>query len=441
MKNFKRVNHLFLGAMLICLTGTFNQFVYRALAAEEWPKNIDESKVPAYVLPDPLVMANGRRVKDAADWRENRRPEVLKLFERFEYGKTPGGRPADMTFEVRSVVKDALDGKAIRKEVRVHFTKDAAGPKMDLLLYLPADAKKPVPVFLGLNFKGNHAIHRDRGISLADCWLRNDPEHGVTEHRATEQSRGAAASRWPVEKILARGYGLATVCYTDIAPDDGNEFTKGVHRLFFKPGQTRPEPAEWGAIGAWAWGLSRALDYLETDQEVDAKHVAVLGHSRLGKTSLWAGAQDERFALVISNDSGRGGASITRRQFGEPVGFIATVVGYWFCGNYRQFIDCVDVLPVDQHMLIALMAPRPVYIASAVEDTWADPHGEFLSGKNADPVFRLLGTDGLPVQENPPVDKPVLNGTIGYHVRHGDHDVTDYDWQCFMDFADRHFHR
>jgi hypothetical protein len=410
----------------------------KAVGGEEWPKNIDESKVPEYTLPDPLVMANGRKVVDAADWREHRRPEILKLFERFVYGKAPCGRPDDMTFEVRSVVKDALDGKATRKEVRVHFTKDLNGPKMDILIYLPNAATKPVPMFLGLNFKGNHAVQNDPGISLPDHWLQNDPERGVTEHKATDASRGSESHRWAVEKILARGYGLATICRDDIEPDYNHEFQKGVHPMFYKAGQTRPEPSEWGTIGAWAWGLSRALDYLETDHDIDAKRVAVIGHSRLGKTSLWAGAQDERFAMVISNDSGRFGASLTRRQFGEPVGFITTVLGYWFCGNLKQFIDHVDVLPVDQHMLVALTAPRPIYIASAEKDTWADPHGEFLSAKGADPVYRLLGTSGLPVSENPPVDHPVLDGTIGYHVRHGDHDVTDYDWQCYLDFADRH---
>lgn len=400
--------------------------------------NYEESKVPEYTLPDPLTLADGSRVSSPSAW-ENRREQLLGFFTEHVYGKAPG-QPENLRFKIQEVDKNALGGTATRKQVTVSFGRGKKEASMDVLIYLPNDQPRPVPLFVGPNFYGNHTIHSDAKIRLTNSWIRNNEEFGITDNRATEASRGVRNNRWPVEQILERGYGLATVYYGDIDPDYDDGFQNGVHSLFYEEGQSQPAAGEWGSIAAWAWGLSRAMDYFVTDKAIDNDRVAVMGHSRLGKTSLWAGAQDKRFALVVSNNSGCGGAALSRRQFGETVKRINTSFPHWFCDNFTRYNDNESELPVDQHMLLALMAPRPVYVASAKEDQWADPHGEFLSAKHASPVYELIGSEGLPAKKMPAVGQPVM-GAIGYHIRPGGHDVKDYDWQRFMDFADKHLEK
>jgi hypothetical protein len=401
--------------------------------------NYDEANVPPYTLPDPLTRASGERIGSAAEWTTHRRAEILRLFETEVYGRSPG-RPSQMACAVTSVDPHALGGLALRKEVSAYFTGNQHGPRMDMLIYLPANARGPVPLFVGLNFRGNHTIDADSGITLSTQWMPDDEAAFIVDHRATERSRGTSAHRWVVEKVLQRGYGTATIYCGDLDPDFDDGFQNGIHPLFYAPGQSEPAPDEWGAIAAWAWGLRRAMDYFEIDPAIDAARVAVHGHSRLGKTALWAGAVDQRFAMVIANNSGKGGAALSKRVFGETVKLLNAAFPHWFCRNFRKYDDNEAALPIDQHELIALIAPRPVYIASASEDLWCDPRGDFLAALHADPVYRLLGTGGLPADEMPAADRPVM-GTIGYHLRTGAHDVTEYDWQRFMDFADGHFGR
>lgn len=402
--------------------------------------NYDEAKVPAYTLPDPLVRADGKRVTSASAWKRSRRPELLRLFEQEVYGRAPG-RPKGMKFETTSVMTNALNGLATRKEITIWFTGKKDGPSMDLLLYIPNAAKKPAPAFLGLSFNGNHAVTTEPDVKLSDRWAAERRGGCVTNNRATDACRGSESSRWQVEKVIASGYALATAYYGDIEPDFAEGWKLGVRAALSPAGaNTEFKPDEWGAISAWAWGLSRALDYLETEGAVDAKRVAVIGHSRLGKTALWAGARDERFAIVISNDSGEGGAALARRRFGERTANLNRSFPHWFCGNFKKYSDREDDLPVDAHELIALIAPRPVYVASATEDLWADPRGEFLAAKAAEPVYQLFGKAGLGVDAQPAPDKPV-GDFISYHLRTGKHDITEYDWEQYLRFADRHFKR
>lgn len=414
------------------------------LTGEDWAEaqqnkaNYDESKVAPYTLPELLVAQDGTRIASAEAWRQQRRPEVLELFRAHVFGRTPAdwGR---VRFETTQVKADALGGKATRKFVRITLPDHPAWPGMEVMLYVPNGLQRPAPCFVGPSFGGNHAVSTERDVPLSTRWMRPSKEKHIVANRATEASRGNESSRWPLEMILDQGFAVATYYYGDVEPDHAEGWQEGLRAALSPRGrETVWKNGDWGAIGAWAWGLSRIADYLETDAAVDAKRLAVIGHSRLGKTSLWAGAQDPRFGIVISNNSGEGGAAIMRRNFGETTAVITRAFPHWFTPTYAAYANNEAACPIDKHMLIALAAPRPVYIASAVEDEWADPKGEFLSGLHAQPVYDLFGKTGLGVAEQPPLDRPV-GDAVGYHIRTGKHDVTAYDWEQYLKFARRHF--
>ncbi len=387
---------------------------------------------------DPLVATDGTRIETPELWWKKRRPELQELFTREMYGRSPE-KPREMTFEEFDRDTNALGGKATRIQIAIRPAGNG-GPRMDLLVYVPNKRGGPVPAILGLNFWGNQAIHSDPGIRITESWVENNRQRytdlsGVTDHKATEATRGVNASQWPVETILDRGYSLATMYREDVAADHEPYFKSGAQSAF--PDLQKGDD-NFGTIAAWAWSLSRALDALEQQPMIDSKRVAAFGFSRLGKAALWAGATDPRFAMVISNESGAGGAKLFRRGLGENIERLNTHFPHWFARNFHHYNGRDKELPFDQHLVIALIAPRPVYVASALEDLHSDPEGEFAGAKAAEPVYRLLGSDGLPCDSWPKPGVSVQGG-IGYHVREGKHDVLDFDWKCYLDFAAKHF--
>jgi len=390
------------------------------------PTNYEEAKAGSYTLPDPLMFTNGKPVRTAKEWLNKRRPEIVRLFEENQFGRSPA-KPKGLTFDVFDKGTPAFEGKALRRQVTVYFTPDRNGPKMDLLIYLPAGAKKKVPVLLNLSFMPNSSVVTDPGVKPGEMWGK--------EKKRVPAPKGMNFGRITVEPLLARGFGVATVYYGDIDPDFAGGVQLGVRKLYLKPGQSEPEPGEWGSIAAWAWGVSRALDYLETDKGVDAKRVGIFGISRLGKTVLWAGAHDPRIALVIASCSGEGGASLSRRNYGELVKHMNLRFGYQFCANYQKWGDHPDQMPMDSHMLVALMAPRPVLLQTGDKDFWSDPKGEFLAAVAASPVFKLFGKQGVGTDQMPAAGQ-YLPGIPGYYMHAGGHGTVPSDWDVFLKFLE-----
>lgn len=382
--------------------------------------NYDESKVPSFNLPPLLINETGKKITTSQEWEQDRRPEILSLLADQEYGLTPEG-DYKAIYEVIATNPNALEGKATCKQVKITFTNGQIEHPVIICMYLPKQNQGKSPVFLAYNFKGNQSVN-------------NDPNIIPT----SEAERGSDQGSWAIDKIIAAGYGLVTAGYNQFFLDKNNGYQTSVFRLFGINDQKDVSDNGGQALSAWAWGLSRIMDYLETDSEVDSDKVALMGHSRLGKATVWAGANDTRFAIVISNNSGCGGAALSKRCFGETVGRITKSFPYWFCKNFNSYADNEQVLPFDQHELLALVAPRPLYVASAEEDLWADPKGEFLSAKYASDVYKLYGYEGISADEMPQINTPIMN-RVGYHIRTGKHAVTDYDWEQYIEFANKYF--
>jgi len=403
-------------------------------AAEQ--ANYDESAVRVYTLPDVLAGPDGKAETTADAWRTTVRPHQFALLETNVYGRRLPAVPVSVVGDVDRADATFADGiKATRLQARLRLGDVQQAVTTDVLVYLPR-SDRPVPVFLHLNFKGNQAEHPDPGIRMCEAWLPDDTRGEIVANRATEASRARDARHWPVEQLLDRGYGVATACYGDVFPDRGDGRAASALAYLRPTTDAAAQPDEPGAIATWAWQLSRILDWLVTLPEVDATKVIVVGHSRNGKAAVWAGGCDERFAMVVSNESGCGGAALERRNYGETVEAITRRFPHWFCPAFQTYADREELLPVDAHVALAMTAPRPLYVASAVEDRWADPKGEFLAAVAAGPVWGLFGLEGLGATEWPPIDTPV-GRTIGYHVRTGKHDLLEYDWLRFADFADR----
>jgi hypothetical protein len=398
------------------------QLAIAPVAGDE-PKNhdadviYDEARVPAYHLPLLLVSSEGKPIKTAEEWFEIRRPQILSLFGNLVYGTVPTPQsPLKVTFDVVKTNLDFMNGLGARKDVRIRFENAKGTAEMWVLVFIPKGTGKPAPAFM------LHTFDNTRGNGFDP-----DPERP-----------GHLRNGTPIGELFKRGFGLVAVYQGDLVRHNEVEFLKGIHPLFYRDGQSFPKAYEWGVIAAVAWGASRAMDYLETDAEIDARRVALMGHSKMGKATLWTAAQDQRFALAISAQSGCAGAALWRRKYGETLEKMVTRFPYWLCRNAGKFVNNEEDLPVDQHMLLACIAPRPVYVMSGVGDTWADPRGEYLSAYHASEVYRLLGKKGLDSEPSPPIGEAIIKSEVGYHIRAGGHSIEPFDWQKFLDFAEYH---
>lgn len=390
------------------------------------PVNYKEELAGSYILPDPLLTTNGVKITDAESWYQTRRPEVLQMFEENVYGKAPR-KPENLKFTVFDKGTPVMDGKAIRKQIVISFGNEKTSPEINLLVYLPAKTVKPAPLLLNISFLPNFSMVNDPGIKRGSYWNR--------EHQKVLAPENNKERQLIIEPFIDKGIGVATVYYGDIEPDFEGGYKYGVRSLYLKNGQKDESAGSWGAISAWAWGLSRVMDYIATDKQIDSKKVALQGMSRLGKTVLYTGAIDPRFALIIPCCSGEGGAALSRRDYGETIAHLVAPgrYAYQFCKNYQKYKDDPRLLPVDGHMLISLIAPRPMLLITGSTDGWSDPKGEFLAAQASAPVYRLFGRDAPGTDEIPEPQKALFH-TLGFYMHEGGHAVLPSDYDIILQF-------
>ena len=415
MKNVRLISMLGAFIFFIQMPEIFSQPTGSWLASPETVKRLSEktsginyyeNRVPSYSLPDVLTSVEGQKITNSRKWMKVRRPEILELFRENVYGRVPV-TPYVKVFRLVNEEREAMGGNATLRQVDILITSHGDTLPIHLILFVPNKIPKPVPAFLLIDNRGPE---------------NRDPARKIT------------TEFWPAEQIVARGYAAAVFSNADIDPDYFDDFKNGIHGLL-DMGNRKPD--SWGTIAAWAWGASRCMDYLVTDRDIDSTRVALVGHSRGGKTALWAGAEDQRFSLIVANESGCGGSALARRRYGETIARITEAFPHWFCANYKKWANNEDKMPLDMHMLVSLIAPRGVYITSAAEDLWADPKGSYISLYNATPVFRLFDPETNLSEFMPPLNEPVYTGKVAYHIREGEHNMLLRDWNWFMDFADR----
>jgi len=389
--------------------------------SKEWENDViySEKQVPFYELPDPLVTIEGKRITTKEEWLFERRPQIMGMFASIIYGRIPEPETSlEVNYRMLSEDKEFFDGRCTRKHILATFSNERGSVQMHMALFIPNEAKGPVPVLLRLGF----AEADGENIELNNI-----------------QAYGKLGNGTPLIDFLDHGFGVACIKGGEVIPDEVG-FARSVQKLHYKGNQTMPRADEWGVITGISWQLSKAMDYLETEKSVDKTKIAILGFSKLGKSTLWAGALDTRFAMVLLQNSGAGGAALWRRRFGETLKYI-TQFPYWLCDNAKKYIGREEDLPVDQHMLIACIAPRPIYITSGINDLWADNMGEYVSAHSATPVYELFGLKGQNTEKRPKINEPANNRALSYRIRSGAHGYESTDWVEYINFMDYYFNK